>query len=195
MIQRVWIILTSTSRKCSKCYTCVTAILQSNNNSLHNDKEKLSWNQFNQNYLKKQNKKQVHTSLSVNSVCSILCWLIFGSSYSLQCVWIQCDYLGTLSFGRVLSFFFVDPLKPPPPQVGWRDQAGPLKDIHRAVLKSVFSYLGCVLLLSSRCLHRLPSSFPCPWLVSQFLLIKNMPTPDIPVRHDRSIQAKLFLFF
>ena len=105
-----------------------------------------------------------------------ICWSTFGSNSSLKSFWVWCYKLGAY-FGQNPTFFFAEPLKLH--QVGWGASCTALSrcPVGRWTFAPVQGpehsaagyHQGCLCTL----LH---SSFPRPWVVSQFLLLKNIST-------------------
>ena len=61
--------------------------------------------------------KRLNSSVSIQTLYSVLCWSTFGSDYSLESSWVWCCKPGTPVFGEFPPFFSADPLKLC--QVGW----------------------------------------------------------------------------
>jgi len=81
-----------------------------------------------------------------------ICWSTFGSNSSLKSFWVWCYKLGAY-FGQNPTFF-------------WRWTFAPVQGPEHS---AAGYHQGCLCTL----LH---SSFPRPWVVSQFLLLKNIST-------------------
>ncbi len=56
-------------------------------------------------FIKNKKRKKNHMYISIHSLCSILCWSIFGTNYSLKSFWVWCDKLWISAFGNNLPFF------------------------------------------------------------------------------------------
>ena len=65
----------------------------------------------------KNRKLKCHIYISIQTLYSVLCWITFGSDYSLKSSLVWCYKLGTPLFGEFLPFFSAYPLKLC--QVGW----------------------------------------------------------------------------
>ena len=136
--------------------------------------------------------------ISIQTLYSVL-WSTFGSNYSLESSWVWRYKLGTLVYEEFLPFFSADPLKLRSLQrcsIGfqsrlWLGHSRTFRDLSRSHF-CVFAV--CLGLLSCWKVNRHPSqrswagfhqvslctllclSFPRSWLVSQSLLLKNIPT-------------------
>ena len=168
-----------------------------------------------------KNKLIYYIYISIQTHYSVIFWSTSGSVYSLESSWVWRYKPGPPVFGKFLPVFAADSLNlcqigwgaslhsnfQVSPEmferVRGRALAGPLKDIRPLVPNPLLRCLGCVRRVagllwgperSGAGFHQgsLRLSFPRSWLVSQSLLLKNIPTAWFC--HHYSVQRVHFCF-